>query len=208
MATAPNAVDTAAGAGRPREFDEDEVLESLVHLFWTKGFESASLSDIVEAAGLNKSSIYNSFGSKQELFYRVLDRYLDQRAGLLDQCSPEGGLDTIVELLEMMRLEITEVMPGRGCLVVNATTELGLREEQAQQVANRYRAMMRGAIEPALRRAAEDGEIAADLVDVYADSFVGLAVSISVASRSGASDDDLNRMVDSIQALVNSWRIA
>ena len=201
--TAPGTI----GAGRPREFDEDEVLDALVQLFWTKGFESASLADIVDAAGLNKSSIYNAFGSKQELFYRVLDRYLDERTAMIEQCAPEGGLDSIVGLLDMMRTEVTQVTPGRGCLVVNATTELGLREEQAQQVANRYRGMMRGTFRPALQQAADDGVIADELVDVYADSLVGLAVSLSVASRSGASDDDLNRMVDSVQSLVNSWRL-
>ena len=73
----------ARGRGRPRQFDEDEVLDALVQLFWSRGFDDASLNEIVEAAGLNKSSLYNAFGSKDEVFFAVLDRYLDFRSGML-----------------------------------------------------------------------------------------------------------------------------
>ena len=198
---------TTATAGRPREFDEDEVLDRLVELFWTEGFESASLADIVAAAGLNKSSIYNAFGSKNELFYRVLDRYLDQRRGFLMSHVAEGGLDVVLGLIEMMRLDVTAVVPGRGCLAVNSTTELGLRDDQAKEVAKKYRSMMREALEPALHHAAEHGEIRPELVDVYADTMLSLAVGIAVASRGGASNDELNRLADSMALLVQSWRV-
>ena len=198
---------TVSGAGRPREFDEEQVLDALVELFWNAGFESASLADIVAAAGLNKSSIYNAFGSKNELFYRVLDRYLDRRQQFLQSHVREGGIDVILELIEMMRLEVTEVLPGRGCLAVNSTTELGLRDEHAQEVAKKYRSMMRGAMEPALRYAGDHGEIRPELVDVYADTLLSLAIGLTVASRGGAPAHELHRLADSMALLVESWRI-
>ncbi len=196
------------GAGRPREFDENEVLDALVQLFWTEGFENASLSDIVAAAGLNKSSLYNTFGSKSELFFRALNRYLDERQALLDENAVEGGLDVLLGLFEMMRFEVTEVMPGRGCLAVNASTELGLRDEQAKEVTKKYRAMMRGAMLPPLQYAAEHGEIRADLVDVYADTLLSLGIGLSVAARGGTPVGELNQQVESMFALVESWRIS
>ena len=67
--------------GRPREFDRDDVLGHAMTLFWEKGFEASSLSDIVEATGLNKSSLYNAFGSKSELFSTALERYVAMRTG-------------------------------------------------------------------------------------------------------------------------------
>ena len=63
--------------GRPRTFDEEAVLDALTALFWRQGYEATSMADIVEASGLNKSSLYNTFGSKQELFATILDRYVD-----------------------------------------------------------------------------------------------------------------------------------
>jgi AcrR family transcriptional regulator len=66
---------TSKHYGRPREFDEDEVLRAALRVFWEKGYESTSLSDLLAAMGLTKSSLYKAFGSKEALFWRVVERY-------------------------------------------------------------------------------------------------------------------------------------
>ena len=60
---------------RPREFDEDEVLQAALRVFWEKGYEGTSLGDLQEAMGLTKSSLYKAFGGKEALFWRVVERY-------------------------------------------------------------------------------------------------------------------------------------
>ena len=68
-------------AGRPREFDTDDVLEAAMQCFWSNGYESTSLADLVAATGLHKGSLYQAFGDKHSLFIRSLKRYLsDVRA--------------------------------------------------------------------------------------------------------------------------------
>jgi TetR/AcrR family transcriptional repressor of nem operon len=196
------------GRGRPRQFDENEVLDSIIELFWDRGFENASLSDIVEAAGLNKSSLYNTFGSKDELFFAAIDRYMNYRKTMLDESLSGDGFDLIEMFLEFMRIETASDGGCRGCLAINACTELGLRDPRAQQLADKYRAMFRDRLRPALRTAADRGELDPAMIDVYADVMVGFAISVAVAARSGSSTEELHRQIDSLQQLVNAWRLS
>ena len=71
------------------------VLDVVVELFWTKGYEATSISDIVEATGLNKSSLYNTFGPKNDLFEAAVERYLDMRTAMMTEVVGDGtaGLD-------------------------------------------------------------------------------------------------------------------
>ena len=199
----------ARGRGRPRQFDEDEVLDALVQLFWSRGFDDASLNEIVEAAGLNKSSLYNAFGSKDEVFFAVLDRYMDFRSAMLaEMFDGEGGLDLVLGFLQVVRAELASDTGCRGCLAVNASTELGMRDERVAAMADRYRHQIADGVRGPLVRAADAGEIDAGLVDAYVDMVVAFCISLSVAARSGAATEELERQIDSLEQLIGSWRLA
>src|SRR5437763_14671465 len=66
-----------APRGRPRAFDPDAALDRAMHVFWAKGYEGASLSDLTQAMRINRPSLYAAFGNKEQLFRKVLDRYMD-----------------------------------------------------------------------------------------------------------------------------------
>lgn len=204
-----SAVSTQRGRGRPREFDEDAVLDALVELFWEQGFEAASLSDIVDAAGLNKSSLYNAFGSKNELFTRVIDRYVAGREAMLDQATGgDGGLDTVLDLVDMIEMDSTSEGGRRGCLAINSTAELGFASAEMVEISHRYRAMIRSHIRRPLERAAAAGEISGDQIDTYVDTVMSFMIATSLSARGGASDHELSAQLDSLRVLVRSWRIA
>ena len=108
---------------RAKEFDPDEVLEQVMELFWENGFEATSAQDLVDHTGLNRSSLYNTFGSKQELYLRALDHYRQQDAGAFDQL-----LDQFDSARAAIRHLLEEAIPStdedqRGCFVANATIE-------------------------------------------------------------------------------------
>jgi AcrR family transcriptional regulator len=193
--------------GRPREFDEDEVLDALVELFWDRGFEAASLNEIVEASNLNKSSLYNAFGSKDDLFVGVLSRYVEFRSAVLNEAMAEGGLDTLLGFVAMLRDETNGESGCRGCLAVNASTELGHRSDRVAEFSRRYRSLLRAGLRGPLQRAGDAGEIDPRLVDTYVDAVLATTVAVAVAQRSGADQAELDSMVDSLQSLIESWRI-
>src|ERR1700712_2309272 len=64
-----------AARGRPREFCVDEALASALRVFWSKGYEGASLTDLTEAMGITRPSLYSAFGNKESLFRKALDLY-------------------------------------------------------------------------------------------------------------------------------------
>ena len=77
--------DSHAGVGRPREFDVEEALGAALKVFWRKGYDGASLTDLTEAMGVTRPSLYCAFGNKEALFRAALHRY-DERNVHLRAC--------------------------------------------------------------------------------------------------------------------------
>lgn len=176
-------------------------------LFMEQGFEAASLAEIVEAAGLNKSSLYNAFGSKEELFQRALRRYTAARERLLEEATAgERGLDDLFALVDLVRAEAHSDVGRRGCLAINSTAELGFASPEVVELAERYRDSMRRSVRRPLERAAERGEIDADLIGVYVDAVMSFLIAVTLSARGGASADELDRHLDSLHRLIESWR--
>ena len=146
------ATSTPATRGRPRAFSDDVVLDTLIQLFWEQGFEATSMSDIVDATGLSKSSLYNTFGSKDELFEKALNRYVDHRAGMLNEVLQKGeaGLADIETLFDALLAEVLVMDDHRGCLAINTSTELGVATDVVA-VSARFRSIMRTGLEATLR---------------------------------------------------------
>jgi AcrR family transcriptional regulator len=211
MSAGPSVTETAPaespGRGRPREFDQEAVLEALTQLFWEKGYESTSMADIVEATGLNKSSLYNAFGSKDELFDRAIGRYVDSRAKMLGEMVEKGthGIDDVLMMLDALWMEV-EAGDHRGCLAVNTSTELGPDNLGAVEISERYRTLMRHALTTAFSRAADLGEIDRAHVENYANTIMALMLGLAVVVRGGASNDELRMQVDSARAVLEGWR--
>jgi len=115
---------------RPLEFDRDQALDAALEVFWCHGYEGTSLRMLLEAMGISHSSFYQSFGSKQELFERVVHRYLDRlveemQAGMEEAPSAYAFLETLLtDLADEARQGDT-----RGDLLLNTATEFGQQDE-------------------------------------------------------------------------------
>ncbi|MDP6473998.1 MAG: TetR/AcrR family transcriptional regulator [Alphaproteobacteria bacterium] len=146
---------------RPREFNESDALGDAMHLFWRRGFESASLSEITAATGLSKSSLYDTFGNKHELLLSSLQFYVENMVEpsltvLEEGPSPRAAIEKRFEMIIEM---LCGPGPRRGCLIANTTLELGARDEV---VAERLRAAQ-NMVEEAYARAIARGQAAGEI---------------------------------------------
>jgi AcrR family transcriptional regulator len=206
---APEAAPAGRGRGRPRGFDEEQVLDALTELFVERGYEATSISDIAEVTGLNKSSLYNTFGSKHELFERILDRYVSDRlSGLAQAAELSGsGIDGLHAFLEMVRSERVTPMGTYGCLAISSGVELGATSPAVASLVGVFRSRIEEQLRATLSLAAEAGEIDPAHVEHYATMVMVLMLGVSVAFRSGADDDEIERIFAAAHATIETWRI-
>ena len=127
----PPTPDSAKRLGRPREFDEDEVLDAALDAFWRKGFEATSMADLIEATGLHKGSLYKAFGDKRSLFITTLRRYLDAGYEKLSETieakgAPRAKLDAWMGAM----LGSCDSVDRRGCYAINVEVELAPHDEE------------------------------------------------------------------------------
>ena len=195
--------------GRPREFDVDDVLDRAIEVFRERGYETSSMADIERATGLNTSSIYNTFGSKEALFNRSLARYESVRlAGIVDLLA--GGTEGLADLhraLELQQAESVSEWGHGGCLAINTMIELGPRAGDTKEVLADFRRRLAEAIRLPLERAVALGEMSPDQVPTAVALLVTFTLGIGVLMRSGASDVELNTHFEAAHAMVESWRI-
>mgnify|MGYP001104971623 FL=1 len=156
---------TKTGAGRPQEFDSDDVLGRATQVFWRKGFENTSLDDLLAATGLSKSSLYRSFGDKRTLFERCLAHYGDAvQTGFRTafQAAPSGLAFIEGTLLAALDDE-RRPNHGCGCLVLNTANEFAQRDPEVAAVVAREIGRMRELMGEAVRRAQREGDVPAAL---------------------------------------------
>jgi len=195
--------------GRPRKFSDDEVLDALVQLFWTQGYEATSMADIVVATGLNKSSLYSSFGSKDELFTMALTRYIDTRGTMLFSLLEQGtaGLADIARLFDSVWSEVSDGDEHRGCLAVNTSTEMGQRDHAITTIGSRYRALLADGLRATFTRAGELGEIDPAHIETYTVMVASFLVGTAVNVRSGATNQEIRAQLDAAQIILGTWRL-
>jgi TetR/AcrR family transcriptional regulator, transcriptional repressor for nem operon len=145
---------------RTKEFDPVAVLDAALELFWRRGYEATSMSDLVAHLGIGRASIYATFGSKHELYLRALERYVRLKdADVVRLLSQPGPVLPAISAL--LALYASQEQPRRGCLVVNAACELLPADPRvARQVELSWQAL-ETALASALTRAQAQGELAA-----------------------------------------------
>ena len=184
-----------ARPGRPRAFDEEAALEKATHVFWQKGYDAASVSDLTEAMGINPPSLYAAFGNKEELFVRVLQRYGEGAAGYVANAL---SAPTAREVAERRLYGAVDAMcdcsKPLGCLAVQAAarcgdTPMGKRignfcEESNQAFVRRF------------KRAKAEGDLPKDSDPAALARYLAtVTYGLSIQASAGATRAELRKVV-------------
>jgi TetR/AcrR family transcriptional repressor of nem operon len=142
---------------RTPEFDQDEVLDKALQTFWRKGYEATSLNDLLEATGLARQSLYNTFGDKHGLFLAALRRYVDRGLGQFSKTLE--GRPVRAAIRRLFEDVVQPVARPCGCFLVNSATELVPRDPEVGRLAVSALAAQERALAEALRRGVREGEL-------------------------------------------------
>ena len=184
--------------GRPRSFDVDRALDRALRLFWRRGYEGASLSDLTKAVGINRPSLYAAFGDKEGLFRKALARYLDGPAAYTQEALKEPTARAVIERLLRGAADLNTAPhnPG-GCLMVQGALACGEAADSIRQELSACRAAGEAALRERLRRAKSEGDLPADADPADLARYVAtILYGIAVQSAGGATRGKLQRVIE------------
>jgi AcrR family transcriptional regulator len=148
---------------RPRVFDEAEVIDRAMEVFWRHGYEGASMAELTKAMELNSPSIYAAFGSKRGLFDAVLNRYRERRAKHREYILAADTAREMAERLLFGAIEwLVDPKEPRGCLLIQAGLSTGVNNEDVPRAIINQRSVTRDLLTKRLKRAQAEGDLPAD----------------------------------------------
>lgn len=180
--------------GRPRKFQEQDVIASASHTFSTQGYGATTMDDLVRATGLGRQSLYNTFEGKRELFLRALTADTDEAIAAADEALGSDNTSP----LERIRVHLVKLAiafssgHGSGALFTRATVELAHRDDAVASSAMQAFARLRGIYHTCLSEAQESGELGAEVdLDALASFFLALTRGMEVIGNAGVGRAEL-----------------
>jgi TetR/AcrR family transcriptional repressor of nem operon len=183
---------------RPKEFDEEQALAAALEVFWEKGYEAASVQDLTERMGIQKASLYNTFGDKHALFVRALSAYSTETLDWYrEQLERPGPLRvTLATMFREMNEGCEDDEDCRGCLCVNSAVELAPHDPAIAALLQRHNQAQEDLFRRALERAQASGEIPAALDAVATARYLlNVIAGLGVARKGGPSQKRLDDIV-------------
>ena len=190
--------------GRPREFDTEKALDTALLLFWKQGYEGTSLAALTKAMGINVPSLYAAFGNKEELFKKVLDRYIQKPASYLPKALTAPTARQAAE--NMLHGAINMVMDRNhpdGCLLVQGALASGPMGEPARLELAKRRGSAEAAVRKRFERAIQEGDLpeTADAAKL-ARFLITVIWGMSVQASGGATKAHLKEVAE---ITLRSW---
>ena len=184
--------------GRPREFCVDAALTAALGVFWSKGYEGASLTDLTKAMGLTKPSLYAAFGNKESLFHKALDLYESEKLEYTREALKQPTARAVAEHFLRGAIDAqTSSCDPKGCLGVISVTACAAEAESIKADVLKRRASSQAALVERFAQAKRDGELPDNLTAEGLTSFLyAILQGMAVQAGSGATRAELERVVD------------
>jgi TetR/AcrR family transcriptional repressor of nem operon len=176
---------------RTKEFNEDQVLDKAIEIFWHKGYNGTSAQDLVTHLGLSRSSLYDTFGDKQKLFRQSLQRYQknaqDQIVELFEKS--ENIKETLLAIFKQAVIESFEDRITKGCFMVNSSVELAMHDEEIAKIVKNNSQVMEEVFTKAVKKGQDAGHISkTNSARVLARFIFNNYSGIRVLARTGERD--------------------
>ncbi|MFT5211032.1 MAG: AcrR family transcriptional regulator [Flavobacterium sp.] len=192
-------------AGRPRQFDEEAARELAMQLFWTQGYEATSLSDLLSAMGLSKSSFYQTFESKHALFEQSLVRYSAMLIGAMREglAGAPNAMAFIHAALSDIAKETLDPRRRRGCLIMNTAAEFAQSDPGIARCVKAGMDASREVFIEAVTSAQFEGDITKSAKpQVLADYLVTTVIGLKTQVKAGAGSKQIRNIAEvSVMAL-------
>lgn len=189
--------------GRPREFCPDQALAAALRVFWRKGYEGASMTDLTEAMGITKPSLYAAFGNKEQLFVKALDLYEREKLDYIGKSLAEPTARRVAEQLLRGALENqTSSCEPKGCLGVISSVACGEEAESIRACVLERGASARQALVARLERAKAEGDLPGHAdVEGLTSFLYAIIQGMAVQAGAGATREELERLIATSMAM-------
>ncbi len=184
--------------GRPTNFDHEEALDKALHVFWSRGYEGASMAELTEALGINRPSIYAAFGNKEALFRKALTRYLAGPAAFVGEAMREPTARQVAEKFLMRAVDFfSDKNTPNGCMIVQGALTCGQGASKIQQELAAYRSSIETTLTKRFELAKTQGDLPLDLNAKQLAKYIAtIHQGMSVQATSGATREELSAIVE------------
>lgn len=189
--------------GRPYEFNREETLSKAMEVFWEKGYKATSIEDLVDRMGIQRGSIYNTFGDKRELFLSAVEHYGNEvTTKMLKVLESEGSpTENIKKFFEAI-VSTPDGGRSRGCLISNTVVELAPHDEAVAEVVRSLMRKIQSAFLKCLNSAVQKGELPESTNTQVLSNF--LATSTHGLIVTGKSTKDKKQLNDVVQVILST----
>lgn len=183
---------------RAKCFDRDEALQNAMQAFWENGYEATSVQDLVDRMGINRGSLYDTFGDKHQLFLEALDHYTIESLSRNAALKKEGNARTVLsEFLYAFMFRNFEDPLNRGCFITNTAVERSVHDQDCATRVRKYFADVEKNIEALIDRGQKAGDIASTRdPETLAAFFIGVMQGIRVVAKVNPNEACLRPLVD------------
>lgn len=190
---------TSRPRGRPRGFDRDDVLDRAMRLFWERGYEATSVSELTEAMGITPPTLYTFFGDKKHLFLEAVDRYQTGPGcfGMKALTEEPTAESSMRRLLHDAVASYSSPKGPKGCLVVLGAINCAAESTDVFNAVADKRRAAESAVRSRITAAQTAGELSEDVdVDALTGQMIATLYGLAIKARDGASRASLNRIVE------------
>lgn len=185
---------------RNKEFNQDEVLDKAIQLFWEKGYNACSMQDVVDGLGLSRSSIYDTFTDKKNLFLESLKKYQEDYTSIvINMLRDSSDIRKTIEDIFYSIVRDVEKCSQKGCFMTNSTIELAHTDEEISQIINGNKQQIELALENALQKGQDLGQISQkNNSKVLAKYLYSNLAGLRVITKNKTHSDEIKEIINLI----------